>query len=167
MGATNSVVMFGRGLNFPIVRRVTLRREGEFKVSSSYDASAANYGLDSGATQEVCDWAIKAPAGDEKKVRVNVKQDIHGIVQLSSAQMVEEIEEEEAKEEYKAPEEGKEGEAPAEKKKKVKRTNLEYTESKPLEWTDAEISKFTATETAMRTTDRIVQETSDMRNDLE
>merc|ERR1712134_198907 len=102
--ATNSVVMFGRGLNFPIVRRVTLRREGEFKVSSSYDASAANYGLDSGATQEVCDWAIKAPAGDEKKVRVNVKQDIHGIIQLSSAQMVEEIEEEEAppKEEEKA-----------------------------------------------------------------
>merc|ERR1712176_1496143 len=82
---------------------------------------------------------------------------------------VEEIEEEEAppKEEEKAAEEGKEAEQPAEKKKKVKRTNLEYTGSKPLEWTDAEISKFTATETAMRTTDRIVQETSDMRNDLE
>ena len=167
--ATNSVVMFGRGLNFPIVRRVTLRREGEFKVSSSYDASAANYGLDSGATQEVCDWAIKAPAGDEKKVRVNVKQDIHGIIQLSSAQMVEEIEEEEAppKEEEKAAEEGKEAEQPAEKKKKVKRTNLEFTESKPLDWTDAEISKFTETEMTMRNTDRIVQETSDMRNDLE
>jgi len=165
---TNSVVMFGRGLNFPIVRRVTLRRNGEFKVCSSYDASAATYGLDSGATQEVSNWTIKAPAGEEKKVRVNVKQDIHGIVQLSSAQMVEEIEEEEPpKEEGKVPEEGKEGEAPAEKKKKVKRTNLDYTETKPLDWTDAEISKFTATETAMRNTDRIVQETSDMRNDLE
>merc|ERR1711976_326507 len=82
--------------------------------------------------------------------------------------MVEEIEEEEAPaKEGEAPEEGKEGEAPAEKKKKVKRTNLDYTETKPLEWTDAEISKFTATETAMGTTDRIVQETSDMRNDLE
>ena len=166
---TNSVVMFGRGLNFPIVRRVTLRRNGEFKVSSTYDASAATYGLDSGATQEVSNWTIKAPAGEEKKIRVNVKQDIHGIVQLSSAQMVEEIEEEEAPatEEAKAPEEGKEGEAPAEKKKKVKRTNLDFTESKPLEWTDAEISKFAETEIAMRNTDRIVQETSDMRNDLE
>merc|ERR1712137_1216752 len=162
---TNSVVMFSRGLNFPIVRRVTLRRTGEFKVCSTYDATAADYGLDSGATQEVSNWTIKAPAGEEKKVRVNVKQDIHGIVQLSSAQMVEEIEETE--EEAKAPEENKEGEPAAEKKKKVKRTNLDYTESKPLEWTDAEISKFTATETAMRTTDRIVQETSDMRNDLE
>jgi len=166
---TNSVVMFGRGLNFPIVRRVTLRRNGEFKVSSSYDASAADYGLDSGATQGVSNWTIKAPAGEEKKIRVNVKQDIHGIVQLSSAQMVEEIEEDEAppKEEAKAPEEGKEAEPPAEKKKKVKRTNLDYTESKPLDWTDADISKFTETEVAMRNTDRIVQETSDMRNVLE
>jgi len=85
--------------------------------------------------------------------------------------MVEEIEEEEAapskEEEAKAGEEAKEGEAPAEKKKKVKRTNLEYTESKPLEWTDAEIATFTATETAMRSADRLVQETSDMRNELE
>jgi len=166
---TNSVVMFGRGLNFPIVRRVTLRRNGEFKVCSSYDTSAADYGLDSGATQDVSNWTIKAPTGEEKKIRVNVKQDIHGIVQLSSAQMVEEIEEEEAppKEEVKAPEEGKEAEPPAEKKKKIKRTNLDYTESKPLDWTDNEISKFSDTEVAMRTTDRIVQETSDMRNELE
>merc|ERR1712194_636248 len=106
---TNSVVMFGRGLNFPIVRRVTLRRNGEFKVCSSYDTSAANYGLESGATLGVSDWTIKAPAGEEKKIRVNVKQDIHGIVQLSSAQMVEEIEEEEAPatEEAKASEEAK------------------------------------------------------------
>ncbi|VEU34845.1 unnamed protein product [Pseudo-nitzschia multistriata] len=166
----NSVVMFTRGLNFPIVRRVTLRRDGEFKVSSSYDASATNYGLDAGSTQQICNWSIKAPAGEEKKIRVNVKQDIHGIVQMSSAQMVEEIEEEEAppaKEEAKAGEEAKEGEAPAEKKKKVKRTNLDYTETKPLEWTDAEITKFTQTETALRNTDRIVQETSDMRNELE
>merc|ERR1712134_118000 len=170
--ATNSVVMFGRGLNFPIVRRVTLRREGEFKVSSSYDASAANYGLDSGATQEVCDWAIKAPAGDEKKVRVNVKQDIHGIVQLSSAQMVEEIEDEadeapSQEEAAKSAEDGKQGDVPAEKKKKVKRTNLEYSESKTLDWSNIEINKFTEIENAMRKTDRIVQETSDLRNELE
>jgi len=166
---TNSVVMFGRGLNSPIVRRVTLRRKGEFKVCSSYDTSAANYGLESVATLGVSDWTIKAPAGEEKKIRVNVKQDIHGIVQLSSAQMVEEIEEDEdpSKEEEKATEDGKEAEPPVEKKKKVKRTNLDYTESKPLDWTDGEISKFAETEVAMRNTDRIVQETSDMRNVLE
>merc|ERR1712157_546380 len=151
---TNSVVMFGRGLNFPIVRRVTLRREGEFKVNSSYDASATQYGLDPNSTQDVSSWTIKAPVGEEKKVRVNVKQDIHGIINLSSTQMVEEIEEEEKEEESK--EENKE-----EKKKKVKRTNLEYTESKPLDWSQAEINKFNEKEVAMRNQDRIVQETSD------
>jgi heat shock protein 4 len=38
--ATDSVVMFDRGSNFNIVRRVTLRRSGEFVVSASYDDSA-------------------------------------------------------------------------------------------------------------------------------
>lgn len=170
----SSVTMFGRGLNFPVVRRVTLKRDGEFKVSASYDDSAKTYGLESGATQDISNWTIKAPAGEEKKIRINVKQDIHGIVQMSSTQMVEEIEEEEpapaAKEgDAKAGEEAKEGEAPApaEKKKKVKRTNLDYTESKPLEWTVDEIAKFTQAETALRNIDRVVKETSDMRNKLE
>jgi len=157
---TNSVVMFGRGLNFPIVRRVTLRRQGEFKVNSSYDASASQYGLNPLSTQDVSSWTIKAPVGEEKKIRVNVKQDIHGIINMSSTQMVEEIEEEEKEEENK--EEEKE-----EKKKKVKRTNLEYTESKPLNWSQAEVNKFNENEVAMRNQDRIVQETSDMRNELE
>merc|ERR1711933_655030 len=130
--ATNSVLMFSRNLNFPIVRRVTLRRAGDFCVTSTYDESGVQYGMETTSSKDIAQFQIKAKPGDLQKVRVNVKQDIHGIVQLSSAQMVEEIEEEEAKEEDKAPEEGKEGEAPAEKKKKVKRTNLEYTESKPL-----------------------------------
>mmetsp|Transcript_63469 Transcript_63469/g.70970 ORF Transcript_63469/g.70970 Transcript_63469/m.70970 type:complete len:856 (+) Transcript_63469:92-2659(+) len=171
---TNSVVMFNRGLNFPIVRRVTLRRKGEFKVNSSYDASASEHGLEPNATQEVSNWSIKAPPGEEKKIRVNVKQDIHGIISMSSAQMVEEIEEEvveENKAEENKSEENKgeenKAEEPPEKKKKVKRTNLQYTVTKPLDWSDAEINKFNETEVAMRNQDRIVQETSDMRNELE
>lgn len=162
---TNSVVMFTRGLNFPIVRRVTLRRKGEFNVSSSYDASASDYGLDPNVTHDVCKWSISAPPDVEKKIRVNVKQDIHGIINMSSAQMVEEIEEDVTTEENKG-EEGKD-EQPVEKKKKVKRTNLQYTEVKPLDWSDSEINKFNETEVAMRNQDRIVQETSDMRNELE
>merc|ERR1712176_559974 len=90
------------------------------------------------------------------------------------AQMVEEIEEEEEGEEApsqeeaaKSAEDAKSGDAPAEKKKKVKRTNLEYSESKTLDWSDIEINKFTEIEHGMRNQDRIVQETSDMRNELE
>lgn len=162
---TNTVVMFDRALNFPIVRRVTLRRSGDFTVSSSYDQSAAKYGLEKGATEEIASWTIKAPKGEEKKVRVNVKQDIHGIISLSTAQMVEEIEEEEPAAENKD-EEGKEKEE-GEKKKKVKKTNLEYTESRPLEFSKDEIMKFHELEVELANQDRIVRETADMRNDLE
>merc|ERR1712232_850383 len=92
---TNSVVMFDRNLNFPIVRRVTLRRCGEFSVSASYDDTGAQYGRSGDSPKEIALFQIQGKAGALKKVRVNVKQDIHGIIHLSSAQMVEEIEEEE------------------------------------------------------------------------
>jgi heat shock protein 4 len=169
---TNSVIMFGRGLNFPIVRRVTLRRNGTFVVTASYDDSARNYGLVEGATQDIATFTINAPAGEEKKIRVNVKEDIHGIINLSSAQMVEEIEEDEAP----APEgEKKEGEKKEggeeakveEKKKKVKRTNLEYSTTQPLAWSKEEINQYNEAEVAMANNDRIVYETADMRNELE
>jgi len=152
----NSVVMFTRGLNFPIVRRVTLKRKGEFRVHASYDKSAVNFGLEPGSTEAVASWIIKGPADSEQKVRVNVKADIHGIVQMSTAQMVEDIEGETKEEE------AKEGE-----KKKVKKTNLEYSVIKPLEWSKEEINKFHEVEVEMANKDRIVRETSDMRNELE
>jgi heat shock protein 4 len=158
---TNSVVMFSRGLNFPIVRRVTLRRSGDFTVDSSYDASAANFGFEVGSTLDIAKWTIKGPSGDEKKVRVNVKQDIHGIITLSSAQMVEEIEDDEGDNKDEAKDEN------GDKKKKVKRTNLDFAVVKPLDWSKAEVDKFQEMEVAMSNLDRVVQETSDMRNELE
>jgi len=163
-GAANSVIMFNRGLNFPIVRRVTLRREGEFAVTAAYDGTAASYGLPAGSPNEIATFTIKAPPGEEKKVRVNVKEDIHGIIHLSSAQMVEEVEEDEEMKEGDA--EAKEGEEPA-KKKKMKKTFLEYTVSRPLDWTKQEIEKAYEREVEMSNQDRIIRETSDKRNELE
>lgn len=154
---TNSVTMFDRQLNFPIVRRVTLRRTGDFSVACAYDQSAFEHGLFEGVSTDIAEWSITAPVGEEKKIRVNVKEDIHGIISLSSAQMVEDIEEEEG-------EEAKEGE---EKKKKVKKTNLEYKCTQAMDWTKDEINKFREVEVAMANQDRIVRETADMRNDLE
>jgi heat shock protein 4 len=113
--------------------------------------------LAAGVSTDIAEWSIKAPAGEEKKIRVNVKEDIHGIISLSSAQMVEDIEEEDG-------EEAKEGE---EKKKKVKKTNLEYKCTQAMDWTKDEINKFREVEVAMANQDRIVRETADMRNDLE
>ena len=169
--ATNSVVMFDRALNFPITRRVTLKRAGPFTVKASYHATAAQFGYTETGNGDISTFTIQAPAGEEHKIRVNVKQDIHGIISLSSAQMVEEIEEEEpapaaeAKEGEEAPKEApKEGE---EKKKKVKRTNLDFTMTRPIDWSKEEIQKANELEVSMSNTDRIVRETADMRNELE
>jgi heat shock protein 4 len=158
---TNSVVMFTRGLSFPIVRRVTLKRAGDFTVKSSYDESSLQYGLAS--TEHIAEFKIKAAPGEEKKVRINVKQDIHGIVQLSSAQMVEEIDEDEAV----VPDETKADADAVEKKKKIKKTNLEFTVSRPLSFTKEEINKAHECEVQMANNDRVIQETADKRNELE
>jgi heat shock 70kDa protein 4 len=91
-------------------------------------------------------------------VRVNVKADINGIIQLISAQMIEEVEAED-----KAGDE-KEGE---EKKKKITKVNLDTSTSRPIEWSDAEVKVANEMEVAMENTDRIVRETANMQNELE
>jgi heat shock protein 4 len=166
----NSVTMFDRGLNFPVVRRVTLRRSGDFGVNATYDEEAQKFGYPANVSTDIATFAIKAPAGDVKKVRVNVKEDIHGIISLSSAQMVEEIEEEAPPKEEGDKKEGEEAEAKAEeekKKKKIKRTNLEFSTSRPLDWTKAEIDSAYEIEVSMSNVDRVFRETSDKRNELE
>lgn len=178
-GGTDSVVMFNRGSNFSVVRRVTLRRSGEFVVNASYDETASNFEFPEGVSKEIATFKIKAPVGNENKIRVNIKQDIHGTILMSSAQMVEEVIEEEKDAEMKDAEakegettnEGdkKEGEEPkeAEKKKKIKKTNLEFSEIRPLVWTKTEMDSFNEKEVAMSNIDRVVKETADMRNELE
>ena len=158
---TNSVVMFERGCNFPIVRRVTLKRSGKFTVNAMYDESATDFNYPQGVGRSIATFTITAPTETDCKIRVNVKQDIHGSLTLSSAQMVEEIEEEKTEGEA---EEGKESEP---KKPKMKKTNLEFSISRPLEWTEAEIQAQIEVEVAMANADRVIRETSDARNELE
>jgi len=165
--APNSVIMFDRASNFPLVRRVTLKRQGEFQVTASYDQVAEEYGLlfHSSVPSNIAAFKIKAPTGSDNKVRVNIKQDIHGIITLSSVQMVEEIEEEETPAEKQEKDEVKKDEP--DKKKKIKKTNLEYTIVRPMEWTKAEFDAAFEAEVEMDNHDRVVKETSDMRNELE
>lgn len=178
----SSVVMFDRNSNFNVVRRVTLRRSGEFSVSASYDASADKFNYPADVSKDIAEFKIKAPEGDLQKVRVNVKQDINGSILLSSAQMVEDvIEEEKPDEEMKEGDAAKDGEKkeegkeekpaeeekPVEKKKKIKKTNLEFSEVRTLGWTKAEIDSYFEKEVSMTNVDRVVKETADMRNALE
>ena len=160
---TDAVTMFDRGLSFPIVRRVTLRRAGDFQVKAHYKDSATEYGLP--VASDIADFTIKMTATEERKVRVNVKQDIHGIIQMSSAQMIEEEEAPPAEEETK--EGGEEAKAEDKKKKVTKRTNLETTVARPLSWTPEEVKAANEAEVAMANQDRIVRETADARNELE
>jgi molecular chaperone DnaK (HSP70) len=54
-----------------------------------------------------------------------------------------------------------------EKKKKIKKTNLSFTEKRSMYWTKAEMDAAFEKEVAMSNVDRVVRETSQMRNDLE
>jgi heat shock protein 4 len=165
---TDAVVMFERGMNFPVVRRVTLRRKGTFDVKVSYDETALQYGL--APPSDICKFTISS-GPDERKVRVNVKEDINGVISLSSAQMIEEVEEEGDGDAAATGEESanKEGEDGGEKKTKktIKKTSLEFKTSRPLEFTKEEINRYHEVEVSMANTDRILQETADMRNELE
>jgi heat shock 70kDa protein 4 len=162
---TDAVVMFERGMNFPVVRRVTLRRSGTFDVKVSYDDTSLQYGM--ATPVDICKFTISS-ASEERKVRVNVKQDISGIISLSSAQMVEEIEEEVAGD-APAADGAKEGEEGAEKKTKktIKKTNLEFKTSRPIELSKDEVNRAHEMEVEMANNDRVVKETADKRNELE
>lgn len=162
--------MFERGSNFSCVRRVALRRAGQFNVTASYDESSIEFSFPKQAPREIATFCIDAPSGCENKIRVNVKQDIHGTITLSSAQMVQDIEEEElsaAKEESKEEAKKEPPAEPATKKKKIKKTNLDFTISRPMDWTKAEKDKAYEAEVQMENTDRIERETVNMRNELE
>lgn len=147
-----SVVMFDRGLNFPIVRRVTITKSSDFEVEAFYGDPS----------KPIATFNVPLKVPEEAKIRVNVKEDQNGVLQMSSVQMIETVEEENQEA---AEEEAKEGEE--KKKNKIKKITMEYTVRRPLEWTKREIDEAHEREVAMANTDRIVRETADMRNELE
>ncbi len=166
--AGNEVVMFERGSNFPSVRRVTLRKAGPFTVKASYASPMVT-----DAPTDICEFKIEGPVTDQpQKIRVNVKQDVSGIITLSSAQAMEEvIEEPEAKKEG---EEAKEGAAADEAKeedgkpkKKYKKNNLSFTVSAAMRLPKTEMDKCIEDEARMANADRIAAETAAKRNELE
>jgi heat shock protein 4 len=156
---TNAVVMFDRSLSFTIVRRMTLKRnQGTFAVLAEYNKKALEYGL-LAFGNAIATFSVQAPISEEaKKICVNVKEDIHGIIQLSLAQLMEEIANKEESE-MSDPSPLKDGEEDAapENKKKVKKTNLVFTTTRPLDWTDGKIQKACQVELAMALKDKLVQ----------
>lgn len=156
-----------------------MRRSGKFTVDAMYDESAENHQFPNGASKGIASFHINAPADTDCKIRVNVKQDIHGSLTLSSAQMVEEFFEEEtpAAEVVEAKANDESGDAkvddkpkeatPVKSKPKLKKTNLEFSIVRPLDWTQVELQKEIEGEVEMANADRIIRETAEARNELE
>ena len=94
-GDDNSVVIFDKGSNFNVVKRVTLKRSGTFTIKGTYVAPDAEQQAVIGSSDmplDICEFKIEATKSDPpNRVRVNVKQDINGILTLSSAQVMEEL----------------------------------------------------------------------------
>ena len=137
-----------------------------------------------------------ASADAPSRVRVNVAHSVHGTVAISSAQLVVEVPDDEpakkddekkddakadgeAKSEEKkddAPAESKDGDAPAgdakadaaptKKKRKYKKTPLEVAATLP-KMSKAQLDAALELEAQMANQDRVIQETNDMRNELE
>ena len=82
MSPNNSAILVDRGLSFPVVRRITLRRSGSFGVRCSYDESAHKYGLPKGPPRDIASFSIKAPSGEPHKVRVNVNGRVFCFLQI-------------------------------------------------------------------------------------
>jgi hypothetical protein len=174
---TNLVIMFKRGRNFPIVRRVTLHRSRKFTVDAMYGKTTDNYNFLKGTAKKIASFWIDTPPNADCKIHVNIKQDIHGLLTLSLVQMVEEVVDtttavpgaEEQGEEAKA----SKGEVvldnkdAAGKKVKIKKTNLLFTVVRLLDWTETELQREIEVEVDMTNEDRIVGQMADTPNKLE
>ncbi|EQC39058.1 hypothetical protein SDRG_03266 [Saprolegnia diclina VS20] len=164
-GDANSVLLFTRADDFPKTKRVSFRRAETFTIDAAYDETATEY-LPPSPYHSIGKFTVSGiPAGETDEVpriRVNIKHDIHGLVEVASSQMMVEIKEEEPKEGEEASEEKKE----EPKKKRFRKIELKVTPS-VNGLTVAEVAKATEEELAMAQQDRIIEETANKRNELE
>jgi len=194
---SNSLVILTCKDEFPKTRRVTLRRSETFEVRADYDASAEAL-LSKDAARHLGSFTVSGipslQEGEEvPRIRVNFKQDIHGIFNVSSSQMMQEIMEEtpapapapatestdKMDEDKKDSEEKKDGEkteekttdkskeATAPKKKRFRKIELSVETHRPSGLTIKDIADFNEKELRMGQQDRIIEETANKRNELE
>ncbi|CAG9313505.1 unnamed protein product [Blepharisma stoltei] len=140
---------------FPTTKILKLQKNQPFKMSLFYSQPPLE-----GLGCDVAEFGILCPSGSEKDIKVYIKMNGHGVINLEKAELIEEIVEEEKKAENS--EENKE-EA---KKKKYKRTELQVTRF--LKGLQAEeLKTYISEEQRMAGEDRIAQETSEKRNEVE
>ncbi|KAF0693931.1 Aste57867_15151 [Aphanomyces stellatus] len=168
--SSNSILILTRKDDFPTTKRITFRRADPLVIHADYDESAADL-LPPSPYTNLGKFTVTGMAatesGEAPRIRVNVRQDINGLFEVASSQMMVEIKEEEKKEGEEAKEgsdEAKKEEGP--KKKRFKKVELKI-ESQVNGLSAAQVSAQAEEELAMAQQDRVIEETSNKRNELE
>jgi heat shock protein 4 len=182
----NSVQLYQRNDEVPHKpRRITFRNKtSDFTIALTYDDASIGSVLPAGENKLIGKYTIRVPSSlvancGPSDVRVTFNIDKHGIVFISSAQLMEEIRGgDEGKEasgsETKATEgkeaegkssEGKEGNPSS--KRRFKRVDLAIDASDEQGLTRQQIKEALELEASMSYEDRLIVETSDKRNELE
>lgn len=104
---STSALLFKKNDATPSTKKVTFRRAGPFSITASYDPAALS-DLPAGLDPTLRIFTVQAPVAEDPnsppKIRVNVKHNYHGIVEVSSAQLMQEIKEDAKEEPAKATE---------------------------------------------------------------
>lgn len=177
-----SAVVFKKHEASPNAKKVTFRRSEPFSVTAAYD-DAALPDLPPNSNPTIRNFRVEVPSDlppseSTPKIRVHVKHTLHGMVAVSSAQLMEEIKE--AEPTAPAPEgeaaggeekETKEGEAKdgAEeppKKKRFKKVDLAVTASE-VGMSAARLQSATELEVKMAHQDKVIEETNAAKNEVE
>jgi len=185
VATSNSLVVFPKLSKSPLSRHISFKVDSDLKVRVEYDEESCKDILPSGTDMNLVSYNIAMPTsgnGGKVPVRVTLSHDVNGIVSVTSAQLMEEIIEEERPKEPDSAE-GKEGdekttedskEAPVSpkkeegpKKKKYKKVDLKFDHAFAYGMTGEEMKEAIEKEAKMTNLDREIKETSDRRNDLE
>jgi heat shock protein 4 len=180
--SATSAVVFKKHEATPNAKKVTFRRAAAFSVAAAYD-DAALPDLPPGTNPTIRTFRVEVPAdlplseGGPPKIRVHVKHTLHGMVAVSSAQLMEEIKEAEAapaKEseaaggEAKDAKEGdaKDGSEEPPKKKRFKKVELAVTASE-VGMSRARVELAIEHEVKMAHQDKVIEETNAAKNEVE
>jgi len=184
--SATSAVVFKKHEATPNAKKVTFRRSAAFSVTAAYD-DAALPDLPPGTNPAIRTFRVEVPAGlppaeAAPKIRVHVQHTLHGMVAVSSAQLMEEIKEAEAAPAEAAPakdgeaaggeaKDAKEGDAKdgseePPKKKRFKKVDLVVTPSE-VGMSRARVELATEHEVKMAHQDKVIEETNAAKNEVE
>jgi len=180
----NFIKLFDRGLEIPKVRRITFRRSEPFEVTACFDEGAKEL-FPTEEDRTIGKFFISgmpAVEGEVPRIRVDFKQDEFGLFKLVSAEQMQEVKSEqpsegkeagEGKEEAAAPSEGdsaaegKAAEADKPVKKKFKPYKLKVESAFFKGFLEKDIIDARTREKKFREHDKLLEDTSAMKNKLE